>query len=171
MTDFPELLRVLTGSHVEFIVVGGAAGTAHGAPRLTVDLDVVYRRTPDNLARVASALAPHQPYPRGAPLGLPFQWDARTLQFGGNFTLRTGLGFVDLLAEIAGGGTYEQLLPHCIWIELYGARCLCLDLDMLIHTKRAAGRPKDFEAIAELEVLRERRANQGQPPAKSDVTG
>jgi hypothetical protein len=32
---------------------------------------------------------------------------------------------------------------------------LCLDLDTLIRVKRAAGRPKDFEAIAELEALRE----------------
>ncbi len=27
------------------------------------------------------------------------------------------------------------------------ADCLCLDLEMLIRVKRAAGRPKDFEAI------------------------
>jgi hypothetical protein len=32
-----------------------------------------------------------------------------------------------------------------------------LDLDALIRVKRAAGRPKDFEAIAELESLRDRR--------------
>jgi len=30
-----------------------------------------------------------------------------------------------------------------------------LDLDTLIWVKRSAGRPKDFEAIAELEALRE----------------
>ena len=30
-----------------------------------------------------------------------------------------------------------------------------LDLDKLIEVKRAAGRPKDFEAIAELEAIRE----------------
>lgn len=29
-----------------------------------------------------------------------------------------------------------------------------LDLETLIPTKRAAGRPKDFEAVAELEILR-----------------
>jgi hypothetical protein len=34
---------------------------------------------------------------------------------------------------------------------------LCLDLDRLIEVKRAAGRPKDFEAIAELEAIREER--------------
>src|SRR4051794_22949089 len=134
MTNFRELLRLLTAAHVEFIVVGGAAGTAHGAPRLTLDLDVVYRRTPENLTRVATALKPYDPYPRGAPPGLPFQWDERTLGFGVNFTLRTALGLVDLLGEIAGGGSFDQLRSHCIWVELYGTRCLCLDLETLIYT-------------------------------------
>ena len=164
MTNFRELLRVLTAAQVEFIVVGGAAGTALGSPRLTLDLDIVYRRTPENLARVAGALKPYQPYPRGAPPSLPFQWDARTLQFGVNFTLRTDLGLLDLLGEIAGGGTFEQLRGHCLWVELYGTRCLCLDLETLIRTKRAAGRPKDFEALAELEIIRDTQ-QQRDPPS------
>jgi len=34
-------------------------------------------------------------------------------------------------------------------------RCRCLDLDTLIQVKRAAGPPKDLDAIAELEKIRE----------------
>lgn len=45
MTDFNALLRLLTDNQVEFIIVGGAAATAHGSARLTLDLDVVYERT------------------------------------------------------------------------------------------------------------------------------
>src|SRR5688500_13550561 len=112
MTHFREILRVLTAGGVEFIVVGGVAGFAHGSARLTSDVDVVYRRTPENLRRIATTLAPHKPYPRGAPPGLPFIWDARTLEFGVNFTLQTDLGYVDLLGEITGGGPYEKLRPH-----------------------------------------------------------
>ena len=160
MTQFPELLRLLSQAGIEYIVVGGAAATAHGSARLTLDLDIVYRRTPENLDRIANALAPLQPYPRGAPPGLLFKFDHRTLQFGLNFTLSTALGFVDLLGEIAGGGNFEQLLPHCIVLQPYGVRCLCLDLDTLIHTKRAAGRPKDYDPIAELELIREEKRTQ-----------
>lgn len=49
MTNFAKLLQVLSAAEVEFIVVGGVAAFAHRASRLTQDLDVVYRRTPENL--------------------------------------------------------------------------------------------------------------------------
>src|SRR5439155_26421701 len=96
---------------VEYIVVGGAAATVHGSARLTLDLDVVYRRTPENIARVADSLAPHHPYLRGVPPGLPFHWDGETIRHGLNFTLVTALGATDSLGEIAGGGGYDALLP------------------------------------------------------------
>lgn len=153
MTDLPRLLAALCDAGVEMIVVGGAAATAHGASRLTQDVDLVYRRTPENLDRIATALAPHAPYPRGAPPGLPFVWDAKTLANGLNFTFTTALGDVDLLGEIVGGGGYEQLRDHAITLKAFGRDVLCLGLEKLIEVKRAAGRPKDFEAIAELEIL------------------
>ncbi len=72
-----------------------------------------------------------------------------------NFTLVTDLGDVDLLGEIVGGGSYEDLKDRTIRVRIFGVECLCLDLATLIRVKRAAGRPKDLEAIAELEKLLE----------------
>jgi hypothetical protein len=161
VTDFKALLVALSGGGVRYVVVGGVAGNAHGAARLTYDLDLVYARHSDNLDRLVSVLAPLSPYLRGAPPGLPFRWDAETLKRGLNFTLSTSLGDLDLLGEIAGGGRYEDILPHSQPILLFGIECLCLGLDKLIEVKRAAGRPKDFEAIAELEALREERDRLG----------
>lgn len=71
MIDFPALLRTLHDAGVRFLIVGGAAATAHGSARLTQDLDVVYDRSLDNLERLVRALGPHAPYLRGAPPGLP----------------------------------------------------------------------------------------------------
>jgi predicted nucleotidyltransferase len=156
--DFRGLLRSLSEAGVQFIIVGGAAATAHGVARLTQDLDIVYRRDAENLRRLAAALSPHEPYLRGAPPDLPFVFDAETLRRGLNFTLTSKLGDVDLLGEITGGGAHDDLLPDSIEIELFGIRCRCLGLRKLIEVKRAAGRPKDFEVIAELEVLLERTA-------------
>jgi hypothetical protein len=155
MTDFAALLRALVSAGVEFIVVGGAAATVHGSTRLTQDLDVVYRRDPANTARLVAALRPLDPYLRGAPPGLPFQWDEPTIDRGLNFTLSTKLGAIDLLGEITGGGDYVALLPHTISVSLFGLECRCLGLQRLIDVKRAAGRPRDLEVIAELEALRD----------------
>ena len=161
MTDFKALLRTLADAGVEFILVGGVAGTVHGATRLTLDVDAVYRRSPANIERLVLALTPHHAYLRGAPPGLPFRWDAATIQRGLNFTLTTDIGDLDLLGEIAGGGTYEDLLPHCVPIQVFGVECRCLGLERLIHVKRAAGRPKDLEAVAELEAILEERRRSG----------
>lgn len=128
MTDFGALLRALHAGGVECILVGGVAATVHGASRLTQDVDVVYRRSPETIAR------------------------------GLNFTLTTDIGDVDLLGDIVGGGGYDDLLGHSIVIQVFGLSMRCLGLERLIHVKRAAGRPKDLEAIAELEVIREERA-------------
>ncbi|MHC4404533.1 MAG: hypothetical protein ACYTG0_33175 [Planctomycetota bacterium] len=161
MTDYGGLLRVLAEAKVRFVLVGGAAAIAHGSARQTLDVDVVYARDPENLRRLAEALNPYDPYMRGAPPGLPFRWDAETLSQGLNFTLTTTLGDIDLFGEIIGGG-YEQLTPHCVTLQAFGIECLCLGLEHLIRVKRAAGRPRDLEAIAELEALLEEKGrNEG----------
>ena len=153
MTNFTALLKLLTENKAEFIIVGGAAATAHGSARLTLDLDVVYNRSRSNIERVVNALGDIKPYLRGAPPGLPFEWSAETLEKGLNFTLITTLGALDLLGEIVGGGGYDQLLPHTIEIKVAGVLCRCLGVEGLIKAKRAAGRPKDLEVVAELEQI------------------
>lgn len=80
--------------------------------------------------------------------------DVPTLRNGLNFTLTTDIGDIDLLGEVAGGGNYENLLSHCVDVEAFDVEFKCVSLNKLIDLKRAAGRPKDFEAIAELESLK-----------------
>ena len=161
MTDFKTVVRVLAEGGDDFIVVGGLAGIMHGSARLTFDVDVVYGRSPENIRRLVLALIPYHPYLRGAPRGLPFRWDAPTIERGLNFTLTSDIGDVDVLGEIVGGGSYEELLPHSVTQQIYGVDCRCLGLEALIQAKRAAGRPKDLEAIAELEALLEERRRAG----------
>lgn len=155
MTDFRAVLEALSREKVEFILIGGVAAIAHGSPHMTNDIDFVYSRSSENIARLVKSLAPFRPYPRGAPRGLPFVFDAGTIRNGLNFTFETTIGDIDPLGEITGGGGFDALVQHTERLSLYGGEVLCLNLDTLIHVKRAAGRPKDFEAIAALEALRE----------------
>lgn len=162
ITDFEQALATLTGGGVEFIVVGGVAGALHGSAHLTQDLDVVYSRHGENISRLVAALQPHQVYLRGAPAGLPFKWDERTIRNGLNFTLTTAFGDLDLLGEVTGGGTYDDLFMHSSEVSGFGARFRLVNLDKLIVLKRAAGRPKDLAIIAELQGILEK---QKLPPA------
>ncbi len=154
-TDYARLIAALDKAGVDFIVVGGLAASAHGSPRFTQVVDVVYSRADDNLARLVRALAPLKPYLRGAPPGLPFEWSVPTLVRGLNFTLTTTVGSLDILGEIVGGGRYEELRAHSTVMRIFRHDVRILNLDALIRAKRAAGRPKDFEVIAELELLQE----------------
>ena len=155
MTDLARLLEALHEAGVQFIIVGGVAATAHGSARVTHDIDISYARDDANLERLVAALRPFDPYLRGAPRGLPFAWSTTTLRAGLNFTLTTTAGDIDLLGEIIGGGTYEELAPHTIPVVVFGRETRILDLPWLIRVKRAAGRPRDLEVIAELEALQE----------------
>ena len=157
VTDFEKAMATLTGGGVEFIVIGGVAGTLHGSAFITQDLDVLYARNRENIRRLAAALQSHQPYLRGAPEGLPFKWDERTIANGLNFTLTTSFGDLDLLGEATGGGAYEDLLPHSREVSGFGVRFRLLNLDKLIVLKRAAGRPKDLAVVAELQGILEKR--------------
>jgi hypothetical protein len=161
MTDYGSLLAVLAGHRVRFVLVGGAAAIVHGASRLTQVVDVVYDRSEDNLENLVEALKAHRPYLRGAPEGLPFEWSVATLKNGLNFTLICDLGALDLFGEIAGGGTYASLAARSATVEAMGVSFLCVNLDALIETKRAAGRAKDLEALAELQEIKRLRGSQG----------
>lgn len=162
--EFEKLLPVLVRGRVGFILIGGVAAIVHGSARLTYDVDVVYARAGRNLQALARALNPFAPYLRGAPPGLPFVLDARTLRNGLNFTLTTKLGDLDLLGEVTGGGGYRDLLSHAFVVEAFGVRFKCVDLPTLIKLKRAAGRPKDLESLAELEALLKEQGGAGSTP-------
>jgi hypothetical protein len=155
--NFERALRILSEARVEFVLIGGVAMVFHGSASVTKDTDVCYSRTSQNLQRLASALSPLHPRLRGAPENLPFRFDAETLARGLNFTLSTDLGPLDLLGEVAGLGTFDQVNSHAEPVQLFGLTCLVLSLRGLIQSKRAAGRPRDLAALPELEALLELR--------------
>lgn len=152
MTRFRELLTRLTEASVEFVVIGGLAVISHGHVRATLDVDVCYARTPENIRRLVAALAPIHPRLRGAPPELPFFWDERTVRNGLNFTLVTDDGDIDLMGEVVGLGNYNDIALAAVEVSLHGASVKILSLDDLLRSKAAAGRAKD---LVDLEALRQ----------------
>jgi len=105
----------LAESRCEFIIVGGISAVLQGAPIVTQNLDVCYRRHPDNLTRIAAAVAPFQLRLRGLPEGAPNRFDRRSLEFGTNYTLvlQDGEEF-DLLGEMSAIGGYEAIVGRAV---------------------------------------------------------
>src|SRR5437762_3824620 len=86
-----QAVEVLVKHGVEFIVIGGQAESLYGSPRITYDVDLCYRRTRENLERMARALPEFQPRLRGVPPDVPLLIDARALALGSNYTFTTNI--------------------------------------------------------------------------------
>lgn len=161
MTDFRRVLEALDAEGVRYVVIGGAALGFQGSAYRTEDIDIVYARDEENIERLVTVLRAIKPRLRveGEPDGLPFVVDARTIANGGNFTLQTDLGDLDIMATIAGLGDYENVVRYADQLKLIdSARSTpVLSLDGLIIAKRAANRPKDLIVLPEIETLRELR--------------
>jgi len=143
------LLEALERHGVDFVVVGGVAGLAQGSSYPTYDLDVAYGRDPGNLRRLADALAAIGVTLRGAPPDLPFQLDAQTLANGANFTFDTEFGSFDVLGDIAGIKSYEEMRKASQLKRIAGVEVRVASLDDLISMKRAANRVKDQLMVVE----------------------
>lgn len=152
--SFASMLTGLTRKKVKFVVVGGVAAVAHGSSRVTNDLDICYDALDkDNLVALGKLLASWDAYPRGVETGLPFIMDDRTLRGAPILTLTTAEGDIDVLDQIAGVGPYAAVRQHSEKITALGVSFRVLDLPSLVKAKRAAGRPRDFDHLPELEAL------------------
>ena len=155
-------LRLLARHRVRFVLIGGQAAVVRGSPVLTQDLDICYAPDPDNLERLAAALRELRATLRGAPPGLPFQLDAKTLRAGGHFTFDTALGPLDCLGTPAGTNGFRDLDARAEDMDLDELIVRVASLDDLIRMKRASGRTKDRIALEWLGALRdEQRPGEG----------
>ena len=113
---FAEILRLLAANDVEFVVVGMTAGILHGAPVTTIDLDVVHRRTPENVARLLRVLGELDAFYRHDPRQL--RPEESHLSGPGHQLLVTRYGDLDCLGTIDAGRGYEELLPLTVEMRL-----------------------------------------------------
>lgn len=147
------LLRALVDHGVDFVVVGGIAGLAHGSAYPTYDLDIAYARDRENVARLVAALREIGVSLRGAPADLPFVLEARTIEKGANFTFDSPDGSFDILGDAAGVTGYDELRGESIETAIEGVEVRVASIHHLIAMKRAANRTKDKLMVEEYIVL------------------
>lgn len=147
------LLTALSEAEVDFVVIGGVAGGAHGSSYPTYDLDVAYARDRPNLERLAQALRGLGARLRGAPAEVPFILDAKTLEAGSHFTFETSFGSLDILSDPDGAPPYPELKARAVRATVRGREVTVASLDHLIAMKEASGRTKDKLMATEYRVL------------------
>lgn len=149
--DLTTLLTRLAASGVEFVLVGALAAVAQGAPLTTQDVDVVHRRTPENVDRLLAFLASVNARYRGRAAE-PALRPARDPLLGtGHHLLMTDLGPLDALGTVEGGRGFEELAPSSVDVPIAGSRVRVLRLSALAELKRGATAPKDRLTLAILE--------------------
>lgn len=132
------LLGALDRHGVDFVVIGSIAGLAHGSAYPTYDLDLAYAGRLENLNRMAAALG---------EIGV--QIDDNRLGEHNVFSFDTEHGALDILREIPGVDTYEQLRRDSTSEAIAGVAVRVASLNHLIGMKRAANRVKDRLMVLE----------------------
>jgi predicted nucleotidyltransferase len=160
-SDLHKIAEILIRHGVEFIVIGGQAETILGSPRITYDVDLCYRRSSQNLQRLAEALKEIGPTLRGAPPDLPVILDVRALSLGNNYTFETPFGKLDLLGWVEPLGDYEAVNRHADDYQIGPHKLKVISLDDLIRVKEHIGRSKDRESLFQLLAIKRLRQEEG----------
>jgi hypothetical protein len=153
-----RIALVLSAHGVEFIVVGGQAELLIGSPRVTYDVDLCYRRSKENLRRLAAALREIKPTLRNAPPDLPFIIDEQSLALRSNFTFETTLGPLDFLGYLEPVGDFDAIADRAFDVDIGECRVRVIHIDDLIaikqHSKRSKIRMPLIWGLCELQADR-----------------
>jgi predicted nucleotidyltransferase len=150
---FHELLRRLVSADVRFVVIGGLAVGAWGVVRGTKDVDVVVAPETENLRRVAEVAAAAGGHLQRADALLSTPPSiAQALTEGGQVSIETDLGRLDVVQGFDGVPSYEELRSRATEAEILGVTVAICSLEDLKAMKRAAGRTRDLADLEDLEA-------------------
>ncbi len=154
-----KAIDTLNAHRVDYVIVGGWGTVQHGATRLTQDLDICPDLSLGNLDRLGTALtALHAKLNIGPGQALPVPIiDGRLLSRMHIGNWDTDAGGLDVLQYIPGGGGrqlgYQELRTRAVEVNDAGRLLTVASLADITTSKRSAGRPKDDEALPELDRL------------------
>jgi hypothetical protein len=140
--DFLDLLRAFIEGNVRYLIVGAYALAVHGRPRATGDLDVWVDATPENAAKVMSALE---------------RFGAPTAQVSVEDFSRPGIVFqmglppvrIDVLTELS-DLTFTEAWSSRMQAAFGPVMADVIGREAFIKNKRATGRARDLGDIESL---------------------
>jgi predicted nucleotidyltransferase len=152
--DAAAIVSVLNRHGVRYVVIGAFAALAQQAPIApTRDVDLTPDTAADNLRRLSAALKEldariRTDTPEG---GLPFDHDGQSLGRVAIWNLICRHGELDISFRPSGfEDGYVQLAVNAHRVVVDGVEVNIADLDDVIRSKEAAGRPKDIQVLPAL---------------------
>ncbi len=155
--DSDSLLERLAYNGVDFVIVGGFAGVVHGCTYLTQDIDICCDFSSANLLALQNAISDLEPVHRMTPKRVALKLTEENCAGLKNLYLDTKMGQLDCLSSIDALGDFNQVKQESELIQVENTTMRVLNLEALIRTKRAMNRPRDKEAISQLEAIKELR--------------
>lgn len=156
-----QIVTALDRHGVDYVLIGGLAAVVHGSAVATTDIDLVPDGNRSNLGRLAGALrelgakmrVPDLAYAIDVPL------DDHTFDAFTTASFRTPYGDVDVVLRPDAPGprrhfTFDELNRRAHARQAFGVTIRVADLDDIISSKAAAGRPQDLAALPHLATLR-----------------
>jgi short-subunit dehydrogenase len=147
---FEKLLVRLAEADVLFVIVGGIAVTLHGYIRLTEDVDILIKRSPDNVERLLASLADY---------GEGFSRELSIADFSDEegairIVEETEESQIDIFTRMS-GLYYEDLRADAEEFKVAGQVIYYASKAALIGLKSRSVREKDRLDVAALERLAE----------------
>ena len=159
-SNFLDLLTRLTKARVDFVIVGGFAGVVHGCTYVTQDIDICCDFSPANLLALQKALGGLHPVHRMTPHHKKLYLTEKTCRQFKNLHLDTDIGQLDCLGFIEGLGDYGKVRRASELVEVHNIQMRVLNFESLIKAKKAMNRPRDKEAILQLEAIKKLKKQQ-----------
>lgn len=158
--DCDNLLDRLVNKGVDFVIVGDWAGLVYGCTRVNQCIEICCDFSPANLLALQKAISDLEPVHRMTPSRKKLELTEETCSHFKNLYIDTQAGQLDCLSVIDGLGDYRQTTRESELVEVEGTKIHVLNLEALIRSKRAMNRPRDKEAISQLEAIKELRNQQ-----------
>jgi hypothetical protein len=152
--DFINLLERLAHNGVDFVIVGGFAGVVHGCTYVTQDIDICCDFSPANLLALQKAISDLDPVHRMTPGRKRLHLTKEACRQLKNMYLDTTMGQLDCLSVISGLGDFDKVRQSSELLEVGGITMRVLSLNALIKAKKAMNRPRDREALLQLEAIK-----------------
>lgn len=148
--DYEEFLESCGKNDVRYLIVGAHAVAHHARPRSTKDLDLWIEPSNENAERLLATLRDFF----GSDLGLGIEDLTKP---GLIVQLGVAPSRIDLLNRISGIEDFQQAWNRKVEGRYGPVTAFFLSLDDLIEAKKAAGRSRDLEDLANLEKVKSSR--------------